>query len=99
MDPVTQASFDEAFPNGAALFFNENTPVHDLVNLEVRESGGSVYVQGWTAPNKEFTFVLDSVEETEHGWWVKTLDGSKAFLSPLSPQRETVVRDHLDEGY
>lgn len=95
---MNQKDFDAAFPHGAAIFFDENTPVVDAARAVVREDEGRVLVLLWAHPNKDFYFDITAPVETEHGWRVKTLEGKPAFLSPQSPERGKRVRDALKEA-
>lgn len=87
MERVTKKFVRETFPSGAAAFFSADRPVFDLVDLSVKDVEGKTYLQGWTSPNKDFVFDVTQPIETDNGWRVKTLEGKKVFLSPLSKDR------------
>lgn len=87
MERVTKKFVKETFPNGVSAFFSASQPVFDIVAVEVQENEGKTYLTGWTTPNKDFIFDITSPEETDNGWRVKTLEGKKVFLQPLSKER------------
>lgn len=97
MEEVTAAVVAEAFPHGVAVFYNEFRPVFDVVGLSVFKDGDQVVVVGYAYPNKDFLFDLSNPKESDHGWWVKTLDGERCFWTPLSAEREAIALDRMED--
>ena len=95
---MTQRLVKEAFPHGAAAYFGEDRPVLDLIGRRLAEHEGKTYMRGWAYPSKDFVFDVTEPEETDSGWRVRTLEGAKVFLSPLSADRGKQAADAVRES-
>ena len=99
MERVTKKLVRETFPNGIGAFFSPDRPVFDIVDLDVKDHEGKTYLGGWAYPNKDFVFDVSAPEETDHGWKVKTVEGKKVFIYPLSKQRGDRMTALVKEYY
>lgn len=86
MEKLTSKLLRGAFPYGATVARNDDEQNDKLVDLELRDVDGQLFLFGWAYPNKDVWILVDSgeVEVTEDGDWLFTSNKVKTRFTPLS---------------
>lgn len=87
VNEVSTADLKKIFPHGVRIASGKKEISFPLSEVEIlRHEDSAPIFFGWAYPNKDMYYPIESLDETEHGWTLKS-EGDFYLLTAL-PENE-----------